>query len=93
MDSREAEIEWIVKGKMNYFGLCELVMIDHYDSRSFNFGLVLCALDFRTHFHIHYNVLHVCDARQQAYYWCGVHGAFHLKYSIFLLCLNSAQLF
>ena len=58
---------------------------DYYGySRSFKFGHVLRALDFRSHFHIHYIVLHLCDARQPAYYWCGVHGAFHIYiYSIF----------
>ena len=59
--------------------------VDHYDSRSFNFGHVLYALDFRAHFHIHYNVLDVCDARKQAYYWCGVHGAFYLNAPSFFM--------
>ena len=46
-------------------------------------GHVLYSLDLRTHLHIHYIVLHLCDARQPTYYWCGVHSAFSYKYFIF----------
>ena len=52
---------------------------DYCYSRSFKFGHVLCPLDLRPHFHIHYFVLHLCDARKPAYYWCGVHGMYRIN--------------
>ena len=54
-------------------------MIYWFVSRSFKFGHVLCALDLRTDFHIHYIVLHLCDAGQPAYCWCGIYGAFRIN--------------
>ena len=63
---------------------CELLMSMVQHSRSFKFGHVLFALDLRTDFHIHYIVLHLCDARKPAYYWCGVHGAFPINTPSFL---------
>jgi hypothetical protein len=77
-------MEWMVKGKVDCLGDAKLQTFDDYGySRSFKFGHVLCALELRNHFHIHFIVLHLCDARQSAYNWCGVHGAFSFKYSIF----------
>ena len=58
-------------------------------SRSYKFGHVLYDLDLRTHFNIHYIILHLCDARQPAYCWCGVYSAFK-KHSIF--CSGSTLL-
>ena len=52
---------------------------DYSYSRSFKFGHVLFPLGLRNDFHIHYIVLHLCDARQSAYYRCGVHGAFDIN--------------
>ena len=80
MDSREAEMKWMVKGELSHLSDLKLRTFDDYGySRSFKFGHVPCALDLRTYFHIHYIVLHLCDARQPAYHRCGVHGAFRIN--------------
>ena len=79
-------MKWMVKGKVNYLGDAKLrTFVDKGYLRSFKFGYVICALDLRNHFHIHYVVLHLCDARQPAYYWRGVHGAFHINTPSFLM--------
>ena len=84
MDYREAEIKWMVKGKVNYLGDGDATFDDYGYSRSFKFDHVLCALDSRAHFHIRYILLHLCDARQQAYNRRGVHGEFHINTPYFV---------
>ena len=68
---------------------CNLLtsVIGHGSSRSYKFGYVLCALDLR----FHYIVLHSCDARQGAYYWCGIYSAFHINILHSSLCLNLSR--
>ena len=86
-------MEWMVKGKVNCLGDAKLRTFDDCGySRAFKCGPVFCALELRNHFHIHFFVLHLCDARQPAYCWCGIYGAFRIN-TLSSLCLTSAQLF
>ena len=79
-------MEWMVQGNVNYLDDAKLLTFDDCGyPRAFKFGLVLCALELRNHSHIHCIVLHLCDARQSAYYWCGVHGALHIYTPSFVI--------
>ena len=66
MDSREDEMKWIIKCKINFDW--NILLIFMAFSSSCKFGHVLSTLELRTHLHIYFIIFRLCDARQPAHY-------------------------